>query len=388
MKSITLIALLVVLLPAAFAQEPKKAKAPKAKQPQAQFGPVLPAMPRAEIEAGLKSHDRALYIKQGWIRDPYIVLGPDDWYYLTGTTTAEGDPREQGDPYNTGLGAQSIVGSQVRVWRSKDLVDWDYLGTPFTLARDSWHADPGTLVWAPELHWLGDRWALVHCPKAKANLAISAGPELKGTWTHPLGAKLGEKHDPSLFKDGATWWLLWDNTQIAPLKKDFSDFAAAPVRIDPAGSRTNSRGQTKSVIGHEGATMLKVGNHYVHLGTAWSTDVLRRGSYNLYYCVADKITGPYGPRKFVGRFLGHGTPFQTRDGKWWCTAFFNANVPPVPREGIAQRDLSENAHTINQRGTTIVPLEVKALPDGDIYIRAKDPAYATPGPDEVQKFKT
>lgn len=79
---------------------------------------VKPAMSRAEIEAGLTSHDRALYIKQGWIRDPFITLGPDDWYYLTGTTPNPGDPREQSDPYNIGLGPQSIVGSAVQVWRS------------------------------------------------------------------------------------------------------------------------------------------------------------------------------------------------------------------------------------------------------------------------------
>jgi arylsulfatase len=201
-----------------------------------------------------------------------------------------------------------------------------------------------------------------------------------------MGARLGHKHDPSLFQDGDSWWLLWGNTQIAPLRPDFTDFAAPPVRIDPAGSRTNAKGQAISVIGHEGATMIKVGTKYVHLGTAWSTDQGRKGSYNLYYCTADKITGPYGLRKFAGRFLGHGTPFQTRDGKWWCTAFFNANVPPLACEGIEQRDLSQDAQTINQRGTTIVPLEMKIQADGDIYIRAKDPAYATPGPDEVQKF--
>ncbi len=106
--------------------------------------------------------------------------------------------------------------------------------------------------------------------------------------------------------------------------------------------------------------MIKVGGKYVHLGTAWSTDQGRKGSYNLYYCVADKITGPYGPRKFAGRFLGHGTPFQDKDGKWWCTAFFNANVPPLPREGIETRDLGDNAQTINEQGVTIVPLDVRS----------------------------
>ncbi len=347
---------------------------------------VQPAMSRAEIEAGLKSHDHALYIKQGWIRDPYIILGPDDFYYLTGTTPNPDDPREQSDPYNIGLGKDSIVGSTVQVWRSKNLADWEYLGTPFTLQRDSVHKPPGKLVWAPELHWLGDRWALIHCPQAKANFAVSAGSEVKGPWTHPLGEKLGQKHDPSLFKDGDTWWMLWQNTLIAPLNKDLTDFAAEPVRIDPAGSRTNQAGVVKSEIGHEGATMMKVGKKYVHVGTAWSTDEGRKGSYNLYYCTSDRITGPYGPRQFLGRFLGHGTPFQTRDGKWWCTAFFNGNVPPLPRKGIETRDLSENAQTINQRGTTIVPLDVRTLDNGDAYIRAIDPAYANPGPDEVQKF--
>lgn len=355
--------------------------------PEVEAATVKPAMSRAEIEAGLKSHDRALYIKEGWIRDPYITLGPDDFYYLTGTTPNPGDPREQSDPYNVGLGSKSVVGSTVQIWRSKDLIDWQYLGTPFVLGRDSWHKRPGDRVWAPEIYWLGNRWALVHCPGPKANLALTSGARLKGPWSHPMGEKLGNKHDPSLFQDGETWWLLWQNTQIAPLKKDFSDFNAKPVRIDPAGSRTNAVGKVKSVIGHEGATLRKIGGKYVHFGTAWSTDQGRKGSYNLYYCSSDNITGPYGSRKFAGRFLGHGTPFQTRDGKWWCTAFFNANVPPLTREGIETRDLSENAQTINQRGTTLVPLEVKVLASGEIHIRAKDPAYATPGPDEVQKFE-
>jgi len=352
---------------------------------------VQPAMSRVEIETGLKSHDHALYIKQGWIRDPYITVGPDNLYYLTGTTPNPGDPRESGEPYNTGLGNRSIVGSAVRVWRSQDLVDWEYLGEAFTLDRDSDRQNPGKLVWAPELHWVADmnRWVLVHCPGPKANLALSAGREPKGPWTHPLGQRLGTKHDPSLFKDDdGTWWLTWANGWIQPLSKDFTKFTAEPARIDPAGSRPDPKDQTKTIsrIGHEGTTIMKVGNKYVFIGTAWSTDKGRKGSYNLYYCTSDTITGPYGPRKFLGRFLGHGTPFQTLDGKWWCTAFYNANVPPLPREGIRTRDLSENAQTINQRGTTIVPLEVRTLEDGDAYLRALDPDYASPGPDEVQKF--
>jgi arylsulfatase len=350
---------------------------------------VDPAMSRAEIEAGLKSHDRALHIKEGWIRDPYITRGPEDFFYLTGTTINADDSRERTDPYNVGLGTESAVGDTVRLWKSKDLIDWEPLGVIFDLKQDSaFKKNPGKYVWAPEIHWIPEmkRWVLLHCPKQKSNLALSAGEEPKGPWTHPLGTGFGGHHDPSIFKDGNTWWVLSENTEVQPLAADFSRFTAPATRIDPSGERTNSEGRTLSVIGHEGATMIKVENQYVHLGTAWSTDQGRKGSYNLYYCTSDKINGSYGPRKFAGRFLGHGTPFQTRDGKWWCTAFFNANVPPLPRAGIEQRDLSETAQTINRRGTTIVPLDVKLLDNGEVYIRAKDPAYATPGPDEVQKF--
>ncbi|MBB5351329.1 arylsulfatase [Haloferula luteola] len=345
------------------------------------------AMPRAEIEAGLKSRDHALFIKEGWIRDPYITLGPDDVYYLTGTTPNPGDPREHNDPFNIGLGEDSIVGGTVQIWKSKDLIDWEPLDPPFTM-KDSWHKEPGDLVWAPEIHWIPEmnRWALVHCPEPKANFALSAGSDLSGPWTHPMGPRLGRKHDPSIFHDGNHWWMLWSNTLIAPLSKDLSRFTAKPVRIDPSGSRPGPNGQPISRIGHEGATMIKVGDLYVHLGTAWSTDRMRQGSYNLYYCTSRSITGPYGPRKFAGRFLGHGTPFQTRDGQWWCTAFFNANVPPLPRKDIESRDLGETAQTINLRGTTIVPMEVKLDEAGEVAIRALDPAYATPGPDESETF--
>jgi len=84
-------------------------------------------MDAATIRAGLKSYDRALHIKAGWIRDPYIMLAPDGYYYLTGTTPNPDEPREQSDPYNTGLGGGSIVGYHLRIWRSKDLVSWEYL---------------------------------------------------------------------------------------------------------------------------------------------------------------------------------------------------------------------------------------------------------------------
>lgn len=187
------------------------------------------------------------------------------------------------------------------------------------------------------------------------------------------------KHNPSLFQnDDGTWYLLWANTLIAPVKVDFKGLAEKPKRIDPSDR----------VIGHEGATIRKIGEKYVHFGTAWSTDNMRKGSYNLYYCTADAVTGPYGPRQFARRFLGHGTLFQDKQDRCWRTAFCNTNVLPVDDTDIQNTDVGQYAKTINEKGMTIVPLQVDILPDGEIFIRAKDSRYRNPGPDEAEFFET
>ncbi len=348
---------------------------------------------RSDVAAGLQSHTRALYLKSGWIRDPFVVLDSNkEFYYLTGTTPLPGEPREFSNPYNTGLQSSSIVGWKAQVWRSRDLIEWEHLGAPFTLEDGIWYREqPDKFrdtdaaqwrLWAPELHWLGTRWALVHTspsPVAGANFSLTRGAEVAGPWENPIGAAIGRRHDPSLFRDdGGTWWMIWGATQIAPLTPDFSGFAGAAVTIGPSGETAK--------MGHEGCLMRKIGNKYVLFGTGWSTGRMRKGSYNLYYATADRITGPYSERKFAGRFLGHGTPFLDKQDRWWCTAFFNGNVPPVAAEGIATVDLSETARTINEQGLTIVPLDVRVLGGGDVQVRAKDPAYAVPGPDELQAF--
>lgn len=356
---------------------------------------VAKAMRSKKIKEGFASHDKALFVKEGWIRDPYLVTGPDGWMYLTGTSPLAGDPRESTDPYNTGLGDESIVGWQANVWRSKDFATWESLDAPYSLKDGIWYADQPEafsetpekhwFLWAPELHWIESmkKWALVHTsptPVAGANLSLSAGPEIKGPWTNPMGTAIQKRHDPSLFRDDdGTWWMVWGATKIAPLKPDFSGFSGEEVTITPGGD-------TKE-MGHEGCLIMKIEGKYVLFGTGWSTGEMRRGSYNLYYAVADEVTGPYSERKFAGRFLGHGTPFQDPKGRWWCTAFYNGNVPPLNPSGIENRDLKDTAQTINGRGTTIVPMEVKLLEDGDLFIRAKDPAYGTVGPDELQVFE-
>lgn len=350
----------------------------------------LAAMHGETIKKGLQTHDRALHIKDGWMRDPYIILAPDDYYYLTGTTPLPDDERQIADKHNTGLGPKSIVGYKMQLWRSEDLIHWEYLGAPYCLLDGIWYqVQPERFaavdrsdwrLWAPELHRIGNRWVIVHTspsPVKGANLSVTQDDVLRGPFTNPMGTAIGRRHDPSLFvDDDGTVWLIWGATRIAALRPDLTGLAGEATQIGPANRK----------MGHEGCLIRKIGDRYVLFGTGWSTDKMRRGTYNLYYCTADKVAGPYGPRRFAGRYLGHGTPFQDKQARWWCTAFFNANVPPLSRTEARTRDMSDNAYTINRQGVTIVPLDVKVRPDGSVYIHAKDPDYAYPGTEEVQSF--
>jgi arylsulfatase len=325
----------------------------------------------SEGESSLISHQQALNVLPGqWMRDPYVYLHSDGNYYMTCTRLG-----------NITGGVQGI-----EVWRSNNLRDWQSVGVPWSFADSSWiqsvERRPGDeksefWLWAPELHFLNDKWLAVHTTnRRRANLLVSDGPLLDGRFSEPVGPDFGHRHDPSIFTDDdGSPWLVWACARIARLKPDFSGLAEEEISIGPSDRK----------LGHEGCVIRKIAGKYVLFGTAWSTDELRRGTYNLYYCTADNLIGPYGPRRFAGRFCGHGTPFQDKQGRWWTTAFMNGKYERSLERG-QQICMDNQAWTFNARGMTLVPLEVTVVADGDVSVRAKPEPYATPGPEEVQKF--
>ncbi|ARN57465.1 family 43 glycosylhydrolase [Sedimentisphaera salicampi] len=348
---------------------------------------LFAALPAEEIKEGLKARNKALHIKDGWIRDPYIILMPDGWYYLTGTTKLPENPKHLSNKYNKNV-SPNRVGHIMRLWRSRNLIDWEYIGAPYSLADGIWpkvypekHREINDWrLWAPEMHFIDGRWAIVHtspAPVNGANLSLTKGRKLEGPYLNPMGKNIRKRHDPTLFQDeSGRVWLIWGAANIVPLKEDFSGVAGKWARIWPSNRK----------IGHEGCMIRKIGDKFVLFGTGWSTDKMRKGSYNLYYCVSDKINSGYGKRKFAGRFLGHGTLFKDKSGKWWCTAFYNANVPVISREEAKTKDLSDTAYTVNKQGVTIVPMDIRQLESGEIHVEPLDPLYAEPGKEEAQEF--
>ena len=111
-----------------------------------------------------------------WMRDTWVTLGPNGYYYMTGTTVA---PNRifRGQlhcwDWNDGL----------YLWRSKDMKTWESCGLIWSLERDgTWQKEPKIYrtdeeypkrsingdsldncfraVWAPELHYI--KLSLIH----------------------------------------------------------------------------------------------------------------------------------------------------------------------------------------------------------------------------------
>ena len=71
--------------------------------------------------------------------DPTVILANDGYFYLYAT------------------------GGNVPVYRSKDLVEWKYIGSAFTAqTRPNWEPMKGRAIWAPEIRYIKDKYVLYY----------------------------------------------------------------------------------------------------------------------------------------------------------------------------------------------------------------------------------
>ena len=266
------------------------------------------------------------------MRDPNVTRGPDGAYYLVGTT----DPA----PGYTRIGANDLtsqmwtINDGIRMWRSPDLVHWKPLGLIWSLDHDGawahwWKgANPGSAVWAPEIHYLKGTWWIPYCAKMPGEgLHIGAGL-LRSVSGRPEGpyrdvqpaAPLALDDDASLFQDtdGGVYFL-WDGYHIARMKDDMSGFAETPRTLQFA--RDPGWG--------EGIYLVKDAGKYVFInsGTAPITSSLKdlspgHTTYDCFSAVSTgSIYGPYTARRRAIPHDGHNNLFQDSQGRWWSTYF-------------------------------------------------------------------
>ncbi|MDR2473269.1 MAG: family 43 glycosylhydrolase [Tannerella sp.] len=321
-----------------------------------------------------------------WLRDTWVMSGPDDYYYMTGTTarkTTSGVPHCW--DWNDGI----------FLWKSKDLVKWDSVGMIWGFEKDgTWQREPfivkkpdgkpllsvngdtldtkSRALWAPELHYIKslNNWFIVACVN---NSAAGQGSFiLKSTSGKPEGPYInieGNKDKPifpridgSLFEDtDGTVYFVGLNHQIARMKPDMSDFD------EPIKTLLETPYTPEPYI--EGVSIIKHDGKYFLLQAIWSnrmpdgseTYALKRNnetchSYDCVIAVSDNVYGPYGKRVNAITGGGHNIIFKDKTGRWQATTFYNPRgsqakeFPQTCRPAIIPMKYSNYRFFPNQKG--------------------------------------
>ena len=248
------------------------------------------------------------------VRDTCVCLGPDQTYYLTGTT---------GAPvwWNTNEG--------IRLWKSKDMQTWEPLGLVWSFDKNlTWQKKLGDrqAVWAPELHYFKNTFWIAYCinyPLGGTGILKSTSGKAEGPYVDikPDGP-LTSEIDASLFcDDDGKVYFVYQNGKIARMKDDMSGLAEAPKTLKPANA-----GQ----VGFEGAFIFKANGRYF-LSCADFID----GRYHCFVASSDSLDGPYGPRYLAVPHGGHNMFCQDAKHQWWSTFFGNdGDAPFKERAGL------------------------------------------------------
>lgn len=285
-----------------------------------------------------------------WMRDTYVMKGPDGYYYMTGTTATPGryfPGQIHCWDHNDGL----------YLWRSEDLREWDSLGLIWSFEKDaaSWQkkgkpVKPGArsvngdpldsiyrAVWAPELHYIKSKkkWLLIACLNGSGGSFVleSRSGKPEGPYQNIQGNKekaIFANIDLGAFEDdNGDVYLVGHNHYIAKMKPDLSDIA------EPFQLLKETPYEPEPYI--EGACITRYNGKYQLLQTVWSVarddgsftytgnpgGSKKVHSYDVVVAEADHIYGPYGKRYPAILQGGHNNLFRDDRGAWWSTTFFN-----------------------------------------------------------------
>ena len=260
------------------------------------------------------------------IRDPYICLGPDGNYYLTGTTGAP-------DWWHVNEG--------VRIWKSSNLVTWEPLGLVWSFEKDgTWQdvRDGKRALWAPEIHFInGTYWIPYSMNYGGTGLLKSESGKAEGPYVDVTkDSPLTDQIDPSLFQeDDGTVYFIFQNGKIARMNEDMTGLVETPKLLPPTNHPH---------VGFEGATIFKHDGRY-HLICADFRGAGNASPYDSMIASSDSLFGPYGERYIAIPQAGHNMIFKDKEGQLWSTIFGHNKLtgsPIIERAGILKVEVGED----------------------------------------------
>lgn len=226
--------------------------------------------------------------------DPTVI---DDrtrsgWFYLYSTQTSfESAVKRNSSPVDARAKVVNLP-----IYRSRNLVDWEFVGDGFPDGRPSWAAKSS--LWAPDINYFDGKYVLYYAlgiwggvVNSGSGVAVSDSPEGpfadKGKLVDFGTSGVVNSIDPNYFDDGGKKYLYWGSLGGGIHGVRLSD--------DGLSVRKGAKSKSLSARNMEAAYMHKRGGWYYLFASAGSCC---EGGNSTYRIVVGRSKSPLGP--FVG----------------------------------------------------------------------------------------
>jgi beta-xylosidase len=234
------------------------------------------------------------------LKDTSMCIGPDDWYYLTGTVVPSENISE-----NDGI----------IVWKSCDLETWKSIGEVWKFegscnSKDEANkfgnaSEVNRQIGSPEIHFIKNTfWIAYHISCGGTGLLKSISGLPEGPY-EDIGSITQTGKDASIFEDvdGKVYWIYGDG-KIARMNDDMTGLLEEPRVVEAEVWRKGDfrYGKADTRIGTHGAFLTKIDGLYFMF---CAEEFYRMGSKSVdtFAAVSGNIYGPYSRRYMV---LPHG----------------------------------------------------------------------------------
>ena len=245
--------------------------------------------------------------------DPTVIRADDGYFYLYATEDIRNLP----------------------IYRSRDLTDWQFVGTAFTDdTRPQWNKKGN--MWAPDINKIGDKYVLYYSKS-----------EWGGEWTCGIGAATADRpegpftdHGPLFIsseigvRNSIDQFYIEDNGHKYLFWGSFHGIYGIELSDDGLSVKLGAVKKQVSGTFMEGTYIHKRGKYYYLFGSAGTCCEGARSTYRVTYGRSENLFGPYVDKKgqrlldnhyevmlhgddtFVG--TGHNAEFVTDDlGQDW-----------------------------------------------------------------------
>lgn len=216
--------------------------------------------------------------------DPTVIRADDGYFYLYATEDIRNLP----------------------IYRSRDLTDWQFVGTAFTDdTRPQWNKKGN--MWAPDINKIGDKYVLYYSKS-----------EWGGEWTCGIGAATADRpegpftdHGPLFIsseigvRNSIDQFYIEDNGHKYLFWGSFHGIYGIELSDDGLSVKPGAVKKQVSGTFMEGTYIHKRGKYYYLFGSAGTCCEGARSTYRVTYGRSENLFGPYVDKKGQGLLDNH-----------------------------------------------------------------------------------